>query len=129
MRAIILCAAMLAACGDGGGEPMEFGVVSVVSPAALECASMRTLWQVDCFCTPEYCEGKRYACFWDLSDDGLTRHPEMADLYGVFHAEMLRCRETSVRMDDIRPCEDGALARALGRCERRLSGLDPFGRE
>lgn len=98
------------------------GPTAMISPAMLTCMSMRTLWQVDCFC-PEVdaCESRRYACFWDLSVDGLAKNPEMADLYAMFRADMLECREISVKSDDIGPCEDKALMAALARCERRLS--------
>lgn len=124
MRRIMFCALVLAACG---GEP-TYEMVSVLAPRAspemLECLAMRTLWQVDCFCwEADACEGRKYACFWDLSHDGLMKNPEMADLYVMFHADLMTCREYAVKPGDIASCEDAALEQALIRCEHRLLGL------
>lgn len=128
MKAILVSLVILASCG--GEEPPTLVAAELspwVTPERIKCMSMRTLWQATCFCTDIYCESRTYPCFWDLSVDGLAKNPEMEDLYKVFRAELVECRETAAKLDDIEPCEDKALERALTRCERRLLGLDPFG--
>lgn len=91
--------------------------------AATECKAMKTLWQVDCYCVESGCIARHYACFWDLSHDGLGKNPEMADLYDIFYGEFTDCHLNSLKIDDVSPCEDDALARALARCEQRMIGF------
>lgn len=115
---------LLVSCG---GEDIEENniVFDDVNQYELQCRGMKNLWQVECFCYPNegLCEGRRYVCWWDLSRRfGLRDYPEMEDLYEIFYAERIACRENSVKLDDINPCDDLALERAIKRCEERLSG-------
>lgn len=117
---------LLVSCGD-----VDLGANSKVyddsDQYSIRCHGMKNLWQVECFCYPNegLCEGRRYVCWWDLSRRfGLRDYPEMEDLYEIFYAERLACRENSVRIDDINPCDDLALERAIERCEERLRGKD-----
>ena len=120
MRYLFCCAFVLISCSSVV-EQIQGSNTAYVSPAMEECLAMKTLWQIECFCIEQdACEGRHYACFWDLADDGLGKNPEMADLYNIFYNDMIKCGENSVRLSDINPCEDAALAAALKRCEERL---------
>ena len=121
---LLIVVIFLASCGDEDIEANKI-VFDDVNQYELQCRGMKNLWQVECFCYPNegLCEGRRYVCWWDLSRRfGLRDYPEMEDLYEIFYAERIACRENSVKLDDINPCDDLALERAIKRCEERLSG-------
>lgn len=124
MRIILLVFAFCSCSQDSsekiGNEKNCQRADAIKEFAVAECKAMKTLWQVDCFCNNDGCEGRRYACFWDLSAGGLAKNPEMVDLYDVFHQKILECRSNYLKIDDVNPCEDNALSRAFLRCEERI---------
>lgn len=110
----LIVVVLLVSCGDEDIEANKI-VFGDVNQYELQCRGIKNLWQVECFCYPNegLCEGRRYVCWWDLSRRfGLRDYPEMEDLYEIFYAERIACRENSVKLDDINPCDDLALERA-----------------
>lgn len=84
------------------------------------CMEMRkTLWQAECYCTEEFCEGRHYACFWDPAIYGLSQFPEMTNLWIWFHNEIGLCRELPLKK--ISECQDKIIELVLIKCTKSIN--------